>query len=182
MKQLLVIDCQNDFIDGSLACIYAPQAISYIVDFIEKHPEVDVFYSLDWHQRTNHSFKEFGGIWPVHCVENEEGSELHELFDTLNEKQRPKVDNKFYKGQDDVVEEYSAFNAKSELGERLVDQINDSLMVCGIASEYCVKETVRELLAIGKKIVLLAEGLGYVDEKTHQLAMAEYREWGVELI
>ena len=182
MKQLIIIDCQHDFIDGTLACHDASLAVENIINYCHEHPAMEVMYSLDWHKPTNHSFKINGGIWPVHCVQNEWGSQLDERFDSLNERQKPQVSNKFYKGQVDEVEEYSAFYAKNEEGEVLNDLSDSHVMIAGIASEFCVMETIRELINDNKKVTVLKSGLGYVDPEGHMKALAEYEALGAKIV
>lgn len=86
------------------------------------------------------------------------------------------------KGQDDKVEEYSAFNGVNQEGKRLGDEASSHVYVGGIASEYCVKETVLSLLASGRKVTLLVKGLGYVSEKDHAKTLKELKEKGVALL
>ncbi len=182
-KDLLVIDCQYDFIEGSLACGHANEAVRNIVNFINSH-DLNVFYSLDWHNESNKSFKINGGIWPVHCVQNQKGSKLDDVFyeKVLDIKNRPYEKNMFYKGMNDDIEEYSAFNAKNKDQYVLNKVLSDEVIVCGIASEFCVRETVLDLLKDGKKVELLLEGLGYVDEKEHMKNIEELKKMGVEII
>lgn len=60
---------------------------------------MDVVYTADWHSKTNGSFKENGGIWPAHCVENTEGAALYEGFYQLKRSDvRPNKSNVFKKG------------------------------------------------------------------------------------
>lgn len=73
-KSLIVVDCQYDFIDGSLACINAENAVAENIDYINKNPGLNVYYSCDWHSESNKSFKRHGGIWPDHCVAGQKGS------------------------------------------------------------------------------------------------------------
>ena len=72
MDDLIIVDCQYDFIDGTLACAHSHEAVAWLVDFINTH-EVRALYTSDWHSETNGSFKKNGGIWPVHCVAGSEG-------------------------------------------------------------------------------------------------------------
>lgn len=184
MKQLVIIDCQNDFITGTLACHHALHAIENIVSFLNNNHIDHVFYSQDWHNPTNHSFEVNGGIWPVHCVANTWGAALTDDFnlELQNEVHKPNAENCYLKGVDDVVEEYSAFYAKNQAGNVLFDQLQDEVIICGIASEYCVLETIKELIKQGIKVNALEDGLGFVDPETHAQAMQEYVQLGVELI
>ena len=75
MDSLVIVDCQYDFIDGSLACSGSHEAVAYLINFINRH-EMEVLYTSDWHSPANRSFKVNGGIWPIHCVAGEKGSAL----------------------------------------------------------------------------------------------------------
>lgn len=63
MKTLVVVDAQNDFISGSLACQGSESALENIVKLIENDRDMAVVYTADWHSKSNESFKENGGIW-----------------------------------------------------------------------------------------------------------------------
>lgn len=182
MEYLVVVDCQHDFIDGSLACVYSREAVRYLVDFINTH-DVAVAYTSDWHSPANRSFKENGGIWPVHCVAGTHGASLAEEFikDVADVSQRPCGKTLFLKGLDDEVEEYSAFGGKNEEGTVLSSVVSSHVYVGGIASEYCVRETVLDLLAAGHTVTLLAEGLGYVDAGGHRKNLEDLRRKGVQI-
>ncbi len=183
MDTLIVVDCQNDFIDGSLACKASHEAVEYLIRFINSH-DVDVFYTADWHSPTNRSFAVNGGIWPVHCVAGQEGAMLdfHFSQDVRDEKDRPNDGNIYRKGKDDEVEEYSAFHGMNEAGRTVAEMATPHVYVGGIASEYCVKETVLSLLKAGHSVTLLVPGVGYVDQNDHIKAIKEMKALGVELI
>lgn len=183
MDDLIIVDCQHDFIDGSLACGHSHEAVSWLIEFINTH-EVRCLYTSDWHSKTNGSFKVNGGIWPVHCVAGTKGASLDESFaeEIKEPSNRPSAKNLFLKGKDDKVEQYSAFNGTSEKGEVLGNIASPHVYVGGIASEYCVKETVLALLSAGRKVTLLASGLGYVSEADHMKALKELEEKGVEIL
>ncbi len=183
MKSLIVVDCQYDFIDGTLACENAEKAVLNIIDYINKN-DVDVYYSMDWHTKDNKSFSENGGIWPVHCVQGERGAMLHDDLSKLiiNSSQRPNPENVYYKGANDKIEEYSAYSAKTESGVVLNEEVVEKVVVSGIASEYCVRETVLALLDDGYEVQLLASGVGYVDDSDHLKNLEDLRDRGVDVI
>lgn len=184
-KSLLVIDCQNDFITGSLACKNSKNAILHIIDFISKNPDLNVFYSCDSHKITNKSFKKNGGMWPIHCVEGTEGALLSKKF-TIGIKDKSKSPQNpeaiFRKGINDDVEEYSAYNAVNVKGKRLHEVLDKNIVICGIASEYCVKETIIDLIKNGFNVTILANGLGYVDETEHINTLNEFKRKGMSII
>lgn len=183
VDDLIIVDCQYDFIDGSLACQHSKEAVEYLVDFINTHP-VRALYTSDWHKETNKSFKVNGGIWPVHCVAGTHGAAVSEDFAKgIKEKaNHPGKENLFLKGQNDDVEEYSAFNGVNGEGKPLHEVASSHVYVGGIASEYCVKETVLALLFSGRSVTLLIDGLGYVNEADHKKVLEEMKELGVELL
>lgn len=160
MDDLIIVDCQYDFIDGTLACAHSHEAVAWLVDFINTH-EVRALYTSDWHSETNGSFKKNGGIWPIHCVAGSEGAALSPSFarDIKRSANRPSKENLFLKGLRDDVEEYSAFHGMNAEGKALHDVASSHVYVGGIASEYCVKETVLSLLQSGRSVTLLVPGL-----------------------
>lgn len=175
MKTLVVVDCQNDFISGSLACLKGQEALDNIVEYIEKN-KVNPVYTMDWHSKNNKSFKVNGGIWPIHCLENTYGAELSQKFLKLSEDKRPNSQNTYKKGLNDDIEEYSAFNGENAEGQKLHEIQTEGFIVCGIASEYCVRETVLELLKTGKKVSLLKNCLAYVNEEDHRKNLEDLKE------
>jgi len=180
---LVVIDCQYDFIEGSLACKHAKEAVNNIIDFINNN-DVNVYYTLDWHTATNKSFEINGGVWPVHCVQNQNGSKLDDAFyeKLIDVDNRPNDKNMFYKGIDDEIEEYSAFYAKNSNDQILGEILQNEVVVCGIASEFCVRETILDLLNSGRKVKVFLKGIGYVDEDGHNKNLADLVEKRVDFI
>lgn len=167
-KSLVVVDCQNDFITGTLACDNAEVAVEKIVDYINKNPDAEVFYTSDWHSEVNGSFKENGGIWPPHCVAGTWGAEMSETFAKIkDENRRPNEKNTYYKGIDDKVEEYSAVNAKNKDGKILHEELGEEVVVVGIASEYCVRETALDINKKINKVIIRKDLLGYVNREDH---------------
>ncbi len=183
MDNCIIVDCQHDFIDGTLACEGGQEAVRYLAAFINSH-EVAPCYTADWHSPTNHSFRENGGIWPVHCVAGTRGAELAEAFytDVMEEARRPGAKNLFRKGKSDEVEEYSAFAGTNDEGEVLGDVVSAHVYVGGIASEYCVRETVLALLAAGREVTLLTKGLAWVSREDHEKNLADLKERGVAFL
>ncbi len=183
MKEILVVDCQYDFIDGSLACGHSEEAVKNIIAFINANPDAKVYYSADAHSLNHCSYIQNGGTWPVHCNAGTHGAEIHESFyhDVKNESQRPNDANIYYKGDDDSREEYSAFNARNKAGHELKDDIGHEVIVTGIASEFCVRESVIALLNSGRKIEVPVEMLAWVDKAGHEKNIAELSSMGVKI-
>lgn len=180
MEDLIIVDCQNDFIDGTLACAHGQEAVENLIAFMNTH-DVRVRYSSDWHKPTNQSFRENGGIWPVHCVQESHGAALSADFAHAlkKEENKPGKANIYYKGTDDAVEEYSAFFGRNTDGRCLGENTSSHIYVGGIALEYCVKETVLAFLEKGIRVTLLRDCLGWVDEKACDGVYEELRGKGV---
>lgn len=187
---LVVVDMQYDFIDGSLACQNADNAISQTLKFIDKHTKgqrgeeheiLDTFpilFTRDYHLADHSSFAEQGGTWPTHCVAGTHGAEIHEsLVPYVCEELT------FDKGCDKSSEQYSGFegqnNAEQSLGEILEMLDTTDVYVCGIATEYCVRNTCEDLKKAGYKVHLLSDCLGYVDENGHRQALQEMSDNGI---
>ena len=183
VPSLLVVDCQYDFIDGSLACEGALEAVDSAVAFINARPDVALLYSVDWHSPENRSFLPNGGIWPPHCIAGEWGSRIHEKFhlEVLRAGQRPDSRTIYRKGTDDLVEEYSAFGARNDAGRTVGQDVGADVTVCGIASEYCVRESVLDLLEAGRHVTVLADALGWVDRKKHEENLKDLEKRGAVL-
>lgn len=180
MASLLVVDCQYDFITGSLACGGAEDAVRRIVNYINFHPEVEVHYSTDWHPLRHCSFIPNGGTWPIHCVAGSHGAELHEIFarEVVRPEQRPIKETIYRKGTNIAQEEYSAFMAFNSLGRTVAQDVGNDVTICGIASEFCVRESVLAMLEAGRKATVLADSLGWVDEAKHQENLRDLRARG----
>ena len=187
---LVVVDMLYDFIDGSLACRNAGNAVRNTLGFIDSqtkgqggddHEILDMFPILfirDHHPADHSSFKEYGGIWPSHCVAGTRGGEIHaDLIPYVNEELT------FDKGCDKAVEQYSGFegvnNAGQSLGEVLELLDTTDVYVCGIATEYCVRNTCEDLLKAGLKVHLLKDCIAYVDHEGHVKALEEMASEGI---
>jgi nicotinamidase/pyrazinamidase len=95
-------------------------------------------------------------IWPVHCVEGTPGAELHPALD------RAKVDVVIDKGQDPNSQGYSAFQ-DTRLGDLLRERGVDRLFVTGLATDYCVKNSVLDALRLGLDVTVVEDAVRGVD-------------------
>lgn len=159
MKTLVIVDFQYDFADpnGSLYVKGAEEAQKNVVELIRKGGFDNVILTRDWHKTCDKSFKENGGIWPVHCVEGTSGAQvMDEIINVLDEVGANYVYSN--KGTNPDVEEYGAFSSitRNEAGTVTLHNVDDShtitlnanaeIVVCGIAGDYCVYETTKNLV------------------------------------
>lgn len=187
---LVVVDMLYDFIDGSLACQNAENAVKETLKYIdiqtkgqggEEHEILDTFPILfirDHHPADHSSFVEFGGTWPSHCVAGTRGGEIHaDLLPYACEELT------FDKGCDKAVEQYSGYEGVNDAGQSLGEILElldtTDVYVCGIATEYCVRNTCEDLLKAGFKVHLLKDCLAYVELEGHLKSLKEMAEEGI---
>lgn len=146
-KILFQIDIQNDFLDGGkLGVDGSKEKFAKYPDFIREHGKeyVAIFSSVDFHPITHCSFKQNGGIWPVHCQQHTEGAAIYQpIIDAINE--IGIEHHVFTKGTDEDREEYSVMrNIKSNNEiHTLISSFNiTEADFVGIAGDYCVKDSV----------------------------------------
>ena len=189
---LVVVDMLYDFIDGSLACQNADKAVQEALRFIDRqtkgqggedHEILDTFPILfirDHHPADHSSFKEQGGIWPPHCVAGTRGGEIHEDL-----KPYACEELTFDKGCCKETEQYSGYEGVNSAGQSLgeiLDLLDTSdVYVCGIATEYCVRNTCEDLLKAGYKVHLLKDCIAYVDHEGHVKALEEMAQEGISI-
>jgi len=152
-RKLIIVDAQYDFIEGgSLGVEGTRNAMDKLSVYLrENHGKYnEIFLTADWHLPTHCSFKENGGIWPKHCIQFSHGAAIYQpLLDALDS---VKVDyTVLTKGCDEDHEEYSIFkNAVSKAYLKSMDSKSksDVIDICGIAGDYCVKDTIKDGLIV----------------------------------
>ncbi len=177
----VVVDMLYDFIDGTMACHNGQKAAVAARAFIKAHPEMPVLFVCDHHPSDHSSFKDYGGIWPMHCITGTRGAEIEEGLAGYATEELT-----FYKGEDAGTEQYSGFEGANASGETLDDKLQElgvrRVYVSGIATEYCIKATCSDLLAAGYEVCLLTDALAYVDEDGHEKAIAEMDGMGIKML
>lgn len=169
MKVLVVTDVQRDFFDpaGSLYVTGGECLPAKIAAAASKYDKI--LFTLDWHPGDHCSFKQNGGPWPVHCVAYTQGAGLADEFSPILAK-GPEYVQLFFKGSDRDREEYGAFEGLSADGKYSVIyewlQKADEIDVCGIAGDYCVKETAAMILKYvpASKVRMLADLICSIDD------------------
>jgi nicotinamidase/pyrazinamidase len=156
---LLIADIQNDFLPGGALGIRGGEEIlPTLEDYIRRfhrcgHP---IFLTRDWHPPDHCSFVSRGGVWPVHCVAGSSGSLPPTFFPT------PDSAIIIYKATDRNQEAYSAFQNTS-LDRQLRDLATRRLFVGGLATDYCVLNTVKDARKKGYDVCLLMDGIKAVN-------------------
>jgi nicotinamidase/pyrazinamidase len=144
-KALIVVDIQNDFCPGgSLAIKQGDRIIKPINELISafEKARLPILFTRDWHPVDHCSFKARGGPWPPHCVMGTYGARFHP---SLKVPPKAIVINKGTKRNSDA---YSGFQG-TELAGRLRALGARELLVCGLATDYCVKNTVLDAIEQG---------------------------------
>lgn len=152
---LLLIDIQNDFLPGGALEIRGGEEILPILeDYIRRFHRCGypIILTRDWHPPDHCSFVSRGGVWPVHCVAGSRGSLPPTSFPT------PDSAAIIYKATDRNQEAYSAFQNTSL--DRLLQNLSvRRLFVGGLATDYCVLNTVKDARKEGYDVCLLMDGI-----------------------
>lgn len=164
---LVVVDVQNDFAD--------PEGGLYVTDGADVVPAINaqvaaakeagahVVYTADWHPESTPHFAKDGGIWPVHCVAGTWGAEFHP--DLV-------VDGPVVRKGTNGEDGYSGFTMKdpetdetvpTELASLLGDWGVTTLVVTGLATDYCVKATALDGVEQGFEVHLMRDAVRSVD-------------------
>jgi nicotinamidase/pyrazinamidase len=185
---LLVVDVQNDFADpdGSLYVRGGEQVVPLANAEISGALEAGatVVYTQDWHPPSTPHFQKDGGIWPVHCVQGTWGAELHRDLEVAGEVVR--------KGEDGR-DGYSGFSARdpvrgdvaaTRLGSVLRAAGAERLVVLGLATDYCVAETVLDARREGYPVVVVGDAIRSVDLQPGDgdRALERMREAAAEIV
>lgn len=186
---LVVVDLQNDFADpsGSLAVADGAQVVPRINELVAVATEAGalVVATQDWHPAVTPHFEKDGGIWPVHCVGGTWGAELHPALHLPPD--APRI-RKGTAGEDG----YSAFTVRdpasgeetrTELEALLRERGVERIVVCGLATDYCVKETALDGARLGFDVDVVADAVAAVNLRPEdgEHAFAEMSEAGVRI-
>lgn len=167
---LIVVDMQNDFVTGSLAVPGASSIVPQVNGLIDKFwsSGLPVFYTACWHPEDHCSFVAQGGPWPPHCIANTRGADMVEGLRV--------VGTVIYKGTSSNKDAYSGFD-----GTTLHDYLNKRnvvrVLVCGLATDYCVKATSLDAVKNGYETVLILDAVKGVEVETGDVQAAQQEMW-----
>jgi nicotinamidase/pyrazinamidase len=169
---LIVVDVQNDFADpkGSLYVKDGQDVVPVINGEIAKARDAGalVVFTQDWHPEHTPHFAQDGGIWPVHCVAGTWGAELYPGLAVPDD---APVIRKGSNGEDG----YSAFTMRDpRTGETIPTALEpllrearvEEIVVVGLATDYCIKSTVLDGIALGFRAELLQDAVAAVNLQT----------------
>jgi nicotinamidase/pyrazinamidase len=185
---LLVVDVQNDFADpaGSLYVRGGEEVVPVVNREVERATEAGalVVYTQDWHPSHTPHFEQDGGVWPVHCVHDTWGSDFHPQLRVLD----APVIRKGSEGGDG----YSAFSVRNpQTAERsstalermLREREIERVVIAGLATDYCVKETGLDARRLGFGATVISEAIRAVNLAADdgERALEELRNAGVHV-
>ncbi len=183
---LLIVDVQNDFCPGGrLAVAGGDEVVPVCNDaaYLATDAGVPVFASRDWHPAGSPHFAEQGGAWPVHCVQGTPGARFHPDLDLPD---RTLVVTK----GDSLADPhgYDAFDGHLEDGTPLADALRARgvrhLVVAGLATDYCVKNSVLGARRAGFDVTVIQDGVRGVNLAPHdsEHALGEMQRAGARLL
>ena len=184
---LIVVDMQNDFADpgGSLYVRDGEQVVAFVNAEVARARTAGAFvaYTQDWHPEHTPHFAQDGGVWPVHCVQETWGAQFHPALD---------VDGPVVRKGTSGEDGYSGFSVRdprtdathpTELESLLRARDIDSVVVAGLATDYCVRETALDAACLGFDTTLLTQAIRAVDLEAGdgERAIDAMREAGVHI-
>ncbi|NIR59870.1 MAG: nicotinamidase [Gammaproteobacteria bacterium] len=174
---LLVVDVQNDFCPGgALAVPDGDQVVPVLNAWVAEAERkgVPIYVSRDWHPAGHVSFKEQGGPWPVHCVQDTDGAEFHPDLRV------PADAIKVTKGTRFDQDQYSTFD-QTGLGEELRRRGIGRLWIGGLAQDVCVRASALDAAKAGFEVHVIEDATRAISEESGAEAAEEMREAGVRV-
>jgi len=179
---LIVVDVQNDFVNGSLPVPGAKEIIPYVNNLANniRNSGGIVVYTADLHPANHVSFKGQGGQWPSHCVVNTFGSQFvpdlevnGPIFDKATE-----PDKDSYSGFGGKLRSQKPTTLETYLKEHNVTNV----IVCGLALDYCVLATATDSKKHGFNTTVYLPGSRAVNNKEIETLIAKIKQQGIKII
>jgi nicotinamidase/pyrazinamidase len=175
---LLIVDLQNDFCPGGVLAIEEGDRIIPALNYWiqqARRMNLPVYGSRDWHPASHISFKELGGPWPPHCIQDSEGAEFHPAL------QLPDNVVKITKGVRFDHDQASVFD-ETGLTEQLTRDGVRRLFIGGLALDVCVLASVIDARKAGFKVHLIEDATRPVNVQDGREALSKIKESGAEII
>lgn len=164
---LVVVDVQNDFADpaGSLSVRGGEVIIGRVNDEVARALAGGslVAYTQDWHPEVTPHFARDGGIWPVHCVAGTWGAEFHPSLRVEGERIRKGIGGEDGYSGFTVRDPVSGDETPTDLEPMLRRRDVERVVVCGLATDYCVRATALDAVRLGFETLLLTDAIAAVD-------------------
>lgn len=161
---MLVVDVQNDFCPGGALGVREGDRViaplNRVMRWAERRGD-PIYLTRDWHARDASHFKDYGGIWPVHCVQGTAGAAFHPRL------RPPAKANIVNKGDQPGRDGYSAFEGHTATGDALLHDLREKnighLYIGGLATDYCVRHSALDALKSGFQVTVLTDAIAGVD-------------------
>ncbi|HEV7199546.1 MAG TPA: isochorismatase family protein [Candidatus Limnocylindria bacterium] len=164
---LLVVDVQNDFADpdGGLSVPGGATIVPKLNREIRAAIEAgaSVIYTQDWHPSSTPHFAKDGGIWPVHCVGETWGAAFHPELLVAGPSVRKGVDGGDGYSGFSVRDPASGDEHATELESLLLERGVERVVIGGLATDYCVRETTLDAIERGFTATVLTDAVAAVD-------------------
>jgi nicotinamidase/pyrazinamidase len=173
---LVIVDVQNDFCPGGALAVAHGDEVVPVINRLLEHRWLSVA-TMDWHPPDHCSFAPQGGPWPPHCVQETVGAELHPGLEAT------KVQLVIRKGSDPNQDAYSCFQG-TRLANILRDKGVNRVVICGLATDYCVRATAHDALQEGFKVLIAEDAIRGVEVHAGdcQRAIEALRQAGAQMI
>lgn len=198
MTALVLVDIQNDFLPGGALAVPEGDRVIPIANRLQASCSI-VVATQDWHPANHGSFAanhpgrnvfeqiQLNGLpqtlWPVHCVQNTPGADFAKAL------LQDRIAKVFQKGTDAGIDSYSGLfdngrRKSTGLGEWLRSQGVTEVLVCGLATDYCVKFTALDAVGMGFETCLVEDACRGVDLNPGDVdrAVGEMRKAGVSIL
>lgn len=175
---VLVIDVQKDFCPGGALAVKDGDAVVPLLNqwieaaFLKGSP---VYLSRDWHPLKHPSFKDYGGPWPPHCIQDTDGARFHPDL------KRPENTVVVTKGVRFDLDQYSVFDQTGLSGRLKQDRIR-TLWVGGLTQDVCVLHSVMDALKEGFTVNVIAEATRPVSEEDGRKAIEKMKTAGALIV
>jgi nicotinamidase/pyrazinamidase len=160
----LIVDVQNDFCAGGALAVPDGDAVVPVINRLARTLAGQgalILASRDWHPRETSHFTRQGGPWPTHCVAGTPGAQFHPGLDL------PEGTQIVTKGDDPGAHGYSAFDGRLHDGKRLEEALRARgirrVVVAGLATDYCVKQSALDARRAGLDVDLVGDAVRGVD-------------------
>ena len=196
MKTLLIIDVQNDFLEGGQLEVPRSNRIIPVINQIQESYDL-IVATQDWHPEDHKSFasnhtgkKPFDKImlhgmpqtlWPDHCIQGSKGAALHQGLNT------GRIAAIFRKGMDPEVDSYSAFHDNNhQLATGLAGYLKEKGAVdihfCGLAADICVYYSILDSILEGFTAFLVEDASSPLDNRHFDDVKCELVKLGVKIV